>query len=97
MKITGISTAEIMGHDYSTYVRAFTGEGLFGNGERIHGGEGCPAMVHALQHYITGEGFRSCLRHHSEFFDPRMALDRLSGSEEITTQPESIVQNRQLY
>ena len=55
MKITDIRTAEIKGHGYSTYVRVYTDEGLIGNGECIHGGEGCPAMVHALKQYIIGE------------------------------------------
>ena len=49
MKITDIRTAEIKGHGYSTYVRIYTDEGLIGNGECIHGGEGCPALVHALK------------------------------------------------
>ena len=55
VKITDVRTAEIRGHGYSTYVRIYTDEGLIGNGECIHGGEGCPAMVHALKHYIIGE------------------------------------------
>ncbi len=55
MKITDIRTAEIKGHGYSTYVRVYTDEGIIGNGECIHGGEGCPAMVHALAQYVMGE------------------------------------------
>ena len=55
MKITDIRTAEVKGHGYSTYVRVYTDEGVIGNGECIHGGEGCPAMVHALKQYIIGE------------------------------------------
>ncbi|MBA2248261.1 MAG: mandelate racemase/muconate lactonizing enzyme family protein, partial [Chloroflexia bacterium] len=55
MKITDIRTAEIKGHGYSTYVRVYTDEGIIGNGECIHGGEGCPAMVHALKQYVIGE------------------------------------------
>ena len=55
MKITDVRTAEIKGHGYSTYVRIYTDEGLIGNGECIHGGEGCPEMVHALKHEIIGE------------------------------------------
>jgi len=55
VKITDVRTAEIKGHDYSTYVRIFTDEGVIGNGECIHGGEGCPEMVHALKHAILGE------------------------------------------
>jgi galactonate dehydratase len=55
MKITDIRTAEIKGHGYSTYVRVYTDEGIIGNGECIHGGEGCPAMVHALKRYLIGE------------------------------------------
>ena len=55
MKITDVRTAEIRGHGYSTYVRIYTDEGVIGNGECIHGGEGCPEMVHALKHEIIGE------------------------------------------
>src|SRR3712207_8244170 len=55
MKITDVRTAEVKGHGYSTYVRVYTDEGLIGNGECIHGGEGCPHMVHALKRYILGE------------------------------------------
>ena len=55
MKITDVRTAEVKGHGYSTYVRVYTDEGLIGNGECIHGGEGCPQMVHALKRYIIGE------------------------------------------
>ena len=59
MKITDIRTAEVKGHGYSTYVRIYTDEGLIGNGECIHGGEGCPAMVHALKQYVIGEDPRN--------------------------------------
>jgi galactonate dehydratase len=55
LKVTDIRTAEIKGHGYSTYVRIFTDEGLIGYGECIHGGAGCPAMVHALKRFIIGE------------------------------------------
>ena len=55
VKIRDIRTAEIRGHGYSTYVRIYTDEGLIGNGECIHGGEGCPAMVQALAQYLIGE------------------------------------------
>src|SRR3712207_9297348 len=55
LKITDVRTAEVKGHGYSTYVRIYTDEGLIGNGECIHGGEGCPEMVHALKQYIIGE------------------------------------------
>ena len=55
MKITDVRTAEVKGHGYSTYVRIYTDEGLVGNGECIHGGEGCPQLVHALKRYILGE------------------------------------------
>ncbi len=55
MKITDVRTAEVKGHGYSTYVRIYTDEGVIGNGECIHGGEGCPTMVHALKQYIIGE------------------------------------------
>ena len=33
MKITDIRTAEVKGHDYSTYVRIYTDEGQIGNDE----------------------------------------------------------------
>lgn len=55
MRLTDIRTAEVKGHGYSTYVRVYTDEGLTGNGECIHGGEGCPHMVHALKRYLIGE------------------------------------------
>jgi galactonate dehydratase len=55
MRVTDVRTAEVKGHGYSTYVRVYTDEGLIGNGECIHGGEGCPHMVHALKRYILGE------------------------------------------
>jgi len=55
VKITDVRTAEVKGHGYSTYVRIYTDEGVTGDGECIHGGEGCPAMVHALKQYIIGE------------------------------------------
>ncbi len=55
MKITDVRTAEVKGHGYSTYVRIYTDEGVIGNGECIHGGEGCPTMVHAFKQYIIGE------------------------------------------
>ena len=55
VKITDVRTAEVKGHGYSTYVRVYTMKGLIGNGECIHGGEGCPQMVHALKRYILGE------------------------------------------
>src|SRR5215212_9788886 len=55
LKITDVRTAEIKGHGYSTYVRIFTDKGVIGNGECIHGGEGCPEMVHALKQEIIGE------------------------------------------
>src|SRR5438874_1856768 len=55
VKITDIRTAEIKGHGYSTYVRVITDEGLVGNGECIHGGEGCPRLVHGLKRFLIGE------------------------------------------
>ncbi len=55
MKITDIRTAEVRGHGYSTYVRVYTDDGLVGNGECIHGGEGCPAVVHGLKRHLLGE------------------------------------------
>ncbi len=55
MKITDVRTAEVRGHGYSTYVRVYTDEGLEGNGECIHGGEGCPTLVRALKPTILGE------------------------------------------
>ena len=59
MKITDVRTAEVKGHGYSTYVRVYTDEGLIGNGECIHGTEGCPEIVHALKQYIVGEDPRN--------------------------------------
>ena len=55
MKITDIRTAEVKGHGYSTYVRIYTDEGVVGNGECIHGGEGCAAMIQALKRFLVGE------------------------------------------
>lgn len=55
MRVTDIRTAEVRGHGYSTYVRVYTDEGLTGTGECIHGGAGCPALVHDLKHLIVGE------------------------------------------
>jgi galactonate dehydratase len=55
VKITDIRTAEIRGHGYSTYVRIYTDEGLVGNGECIHGTEGCPQIVHGLKPLLVGE------------------------------------------
>jgi galactonate dehydratase len=55
MRITDIRTAEIKGHGYSTYVRVYTDEGLVGNGECIHGTEGCPQIVHGLKALLIGE------------------------------------------
>ena len=34
------------------FLKIETDEGITGNGECIHGGEGCPAMVHALKAVI---------------------------------------------
>ena len=55
MKITDVRTAAVKGHGYSTSVRGYTDEGLIGNGECIHGGGGCPRMVHTLKRYFLGE------------------------------------------
>jgi galactonate dehydratase len=55
MRITDVRTAEIKGHGYSTYVRVYTDEGLVGNGECIHGGEGCAHLVHGLKRHLLGE------------------------------------------
>jgi galactonate dehydratase len=55
MKITDIRTAEIKGHGYSTYVRVYTDEGLSGNGECIHGTDGCAPIVHGLKRLLIGE------------------------------------------
>jgi galactonate dehydratase len=55
MKITDVRTAEVRGHGYSTYVRVYTDEGLIGNGECIHGGEGCALQVHGLKRHLLGE------------------------------------------
>ena len=46
MKITDVRTAEIEGRGYSTCVRIFTDKGVIGNGERIHGAEGCLDIAH---------------------------------------------------
>lgn len=55
MKITDIRTAEITGHGYSTYVRIYTDEGLIGNGECIHGTDGCPQIIHSFKDVLVGE------------------------------------------
>src|SRR5437879_565940 len=55
MKVTDIRTAEVRGHGFSTYVRIYTDEGLVGNGECIHGGDGCPRAVHGLKPLLVGE------------------------------------------
>ncbi|HET8626349.1 MAG TPA: mandelate racemase/muconate lactonizing enzyme family protein [Thermomicrobiales bacterium] len=55
MKITNIRTAEVKGHGYSTYVRVYTDEGLVGNGECIHGTDGCPQVVQMLKPLLVGE------------------------------------------
>ncbi len=55
MKITDIRTAEITGHGYSTYVRIYTDEGLIGNGECIHGTDGCPQIIHSFKSVLVGE------------------------------------------
>jgi galactonate dehydratase len=55
MKITDIRTAEVRGHGYSTYVRIYTDEGLVGNGECIHGTDGCPQIVHGMKRLLVGE------------------------------------------
>jgi galactonate dehydratase len=55
MKITDIRTAEVKGHGYSTYVRIYTDEGVVGNGECIHGTDGCPEIVHSFKNFLIGE------------------------------------------
>jgi galactonate dehydratase len=55
MKITDIRTAEVKGHGYSTYVRIYTDEGVIGNGECIHGTDGCPEIVHSFKRILIGE------------------------------------------
>ncbi|TVR72811.1 MAG: mandelate racemase/muconate lactonizing enzyme family protein [Sphaerobacteraceae bacterium] len=55
MKITDIRTAEVKGHGYSTYVRIYTDEGVIGNGECIHGTDGCPEIVHSFKKFLIGE------------------------------------------
>ena len=55
MQITDIRTAEITGHGYSTYVRIYTDEGLIGNGECIHGTDGCPQIIHSFKDVLVGE------------------------------------------
>src|SRR5262249_39910195 len=55
MKITDIRTAEVKGHGYSTYVRVYTDEGLIGNGECIHGAEGCARTVRGMKRILAGE------------------------------------------
>jgi galactonate dehydratase len=55
MKITDIRTAEVKGHGYSTYVRIYTDEGVIGNGECIHGTDGCPQIVHSFKKFLIGE------------------------------------------
>jgi L-alanine-DL-glutamate epimerase-like enolase superfamily enzyme len=55
VKITDVRTAEIAGHGYSTYVRIYTDEGLIGNGECIHGTDGCPQIIHSFKSVLVGE------------------------------------------
>lgn len=55
MRITDIRTAEVKGHGYSTYVRIYTDEGVIGNGECIHGTDGCPEIVHSFKPFLIGE------------------------------------------
>jgi galactonate dehydratase len=59
VKITDIRTAEVRGHGYSTYVRVFTDAGVVGNGECIHGSEGCARIVHGLKQLLIGEDPRN--------------------------------------
>jgi hypothetical protein len=46
VKIIDVRTAAINRHGFSTQVPVFTNKGVLGNGKSIHGGEGCPEMVH---------------------------------------------------
>ncbi|MBI3909830.1 MAG: mandelate racemase/muconate lactonizing enzyme family protein [Armatimonadetes bacterium] len=55
MRITDVRTAEVLGHGYSTFVRIYTDEGLFGTGECIHGGAGCPRLVATMTELLRGE------------------------------------------
>jgi galactonate dehydratase len=55
VKITDIRTAEIAGHGFSTYVRIYTDEGVIGNGECIHGTDGCPQIIHSFKSVLVGE------------------------------------------
>jgi len=55
VRITDVRTAEVRGHGYSTYVRIYTDAGLYGTGECIHGGAGCPQLVRALGAQLRGE------------------------------------------
>jgi galactonate dehydratase len=59
MKITDVRTAQITGHGYSTYVRIYTDEGLIGNGECIHGTDGCPQIIHGMKPLLIGEDPRN--------------------------------------
>ncbi len=59
MKITDIRTADVLGHGFSTYVRVYTDQGIVGNGECIHGAEGCAPMVHSLKRHLIGEDPRN--------------------------------------
>jgi L-alanine-DL-glutamate epimerase-like enolase superfamily enzyme len=79
LKITDVRTTEIKGHGYSTYVRIYTDEGVIGNGECIHGGEGCPEMVHALKQEIIGESPRSAVDSEWPRHADRQAGNRVGG------------------
>lgn len=59
MKITDIRTAQVRGHGYSTYVRVYTDEGVYGNGECIHGTDGCARIVHGMKSLLVGEDPRN--------------------------------------
>ncbi len=78
MKITDVRTAEIKGHGYSTYVRIYTDEGVIGNGECIHGGEGCPAMVQSALPVHHRRGPAEC-RHALREDAPGQVVRRRNG------------------
>src|SRR5690242_11508404 len=59
MKITDVRTAQVRGHGYSTYVRVYTDEGVIGNGECIHGTDGCAQIVHGMKRLLVGEDPRN--------------------------------------
>jgi len=55
VNITDLRTCEVLGHGYSTYVRVFTDDGVYGTGECIHGGDGCPQLIGMMKPVLVGE------------------------------------------